>query len=82
MTILAHHYLSDIPHKDAPMPHHLAGLQYTRSGYGSRIPTTHMVKLPGSNRWRRVYVCIWSNAGTAYVDTIGANGEKGWTVIL
>jgi hypothetical protein len=36
-------------------------------GYpGRKIPTAHMVQLR-DKRWRRVYVCQISNAGTAYV---------------
>ena len=34
-------------------------------GYGRQIPTRH--KLLYLNRWRRVFVCLMSNAGTAYV---------------
>ena len=34
-------------------------------GYGGKIPTRHAVKL--GNRWRRVYVMNYGNAGTAYV---------------
>jgi hypothetical protein len=34
-------------------------------GYGSKIPTQHMVKWHG--RWRRVYVVCWGNSGTPYV---------------
>ena len=77
MAIVAHFNLADLEHKDAPMPWHTAGLTYTRSGYGSKIPTPHMVKLPGGKRWRRVYVSIWSNSGTAYVET--QSGD--WNVI-
>lgn len=69
--------MSDLEHKEAPLPHHRAGWGYTRSGYGSRIPTVHMVKLPGRKRWRRVYCCIWSNSGTCYVPDAAGN----WTVI-
>jgi hypothetical protein len=47
------------------------GLQYTSSGYGSRIPSRYLVQWAG--RWRRVYVTQWSNAGSAWVR-IG--GEK------
>ena len=43
------------------------GLSYTASGYGQKIPTSRMVKLPNDNRWRRVYCCIYSNIGTCYV---------------
>ena len=76
MSIIARHYFEDIPHKDSPLPHHTAGLQYTATGYGRQIPTTKMVQLPGSPRWRRVYCCIYSNIGTCYV-TAGKN----WIVI-
>jgi hypothetical protein len=57
---------------------------YTKSGYGRRIPTSRMVRLPGEARWRRVYVCIFSNSGTAYVEdrkTPKADGRPGWIVI-
>lgn len=67
MAIVATHAIESLESKDSPMPHHRAGLSYTRSGYGKKIPTTKMVKLPGSPRWRRVYCCIFSNAGTCYV---------------
>ena len=42
-----------------------AGLSYTASGYGRRIPTRYMVW--NGQRWQRVYVCQISNAGTAYI---------------
>jgi hypothetical protein len=60
------------------------GLSYTRSGYGRRIPTSRMVRLPGETQWRRVYVCIFSNSGTAYVEdrrNPKADGRPGWIVI-
>lgn len=50
---------------DKPLPHHEAGLSYTASGYGTRIPTTKVVKV--GSRWHRVYVRQFSNAGTAYI---------------
>jgi hypothetical protein len=43
------------------------GLSFTASGYGKRIPTSYMVQLPGSPRWRRVYCTIYGNSGTCYV---------------
>jgi hypothetical protein len=76
MAILSSHYLTDLEHKAAPLWWHKQGLSFTASGYGRKIPTVHMVKLPGSPRWRRVYCCIYSNAGTCYV----AQG-KDWIVI-
>jgi len=37
----------------------------SRTGYGGKIPTAHWVRY--GPRWRRVYVMIYSNAGTAYI---------------
>jgi hypothetical protein len=59
-----------VPHKDAPLWWQERGLNYTASGYGNRIPSRHMVRWQG--RWRRVYVCQYSNAGTAYIGKPGA----------
>lgn len=42
----------------------------TVSGYGAKIPTPYMVKW--ANRWRRVYVAQFGNAGTAYIGKPGA----------
>ena len=52
----------------APMPRHIAGLQWTASGYGRRIPMRYMVQWHG--RWRRVYYCNFGNAGTAYIGNL------------
>lgn len=41
----------------------------TRSGYGRRLPTRYLVRLPGERRWRRVLAICYSNAATLYVDT-------------
>lgn len=54
-----------VPSIDAPMAHHKRGLSFTATGYGRRIPTRTMVLFQG--RWRRVYVCQFSNSGTAYI---------------
>ena len=75
--ITASFYLDELEHKSEPLWWQLKGLSFTQSGYGRRIPTHHMVKLPGSPRWRRVYCCIYSNAGTCYVPDKYGN----WTVI-
>lgn len=48
-----------------PLPHHKAGLTYTASGYGAAIPTVWMVTV-GSRKYR-IYMCQYSNAGTAYI---------------
>jgi hypothetical protein len=41
------------------------GLSQTASGYGSKLTTSHRIKVDG--RWHRVYVRCYSNAGTAYI---------------
>lgn len=48
---------------DAPRYH-------TQSGYGLKLPSRYMVKWAG--RWRRVYICQISNAGSAYIGKPGA----------
>ncbi len=37
-------------------------------GYGRKIPTQYLIQL-ADKRWRRVYVCCFSNSGTAYIVT-------------
>lgn len=45
----------------------------SRSGYGSKLPTSWMLKLKAndprfpSTRWHRVYVIQYSNAGSSYI---------------
>ena len=51
--------------KDSPLWWQKQGLSYTASGYGSKIPTRHMVRF--NSRWHRVYCRIYSNAGTCYI---------------
>lgn len=51
-----------------------AGLSYTASGYGHRIPTQYKVKWLG--RWRRVYCRIFSNSGTCYIRTSEAESGE------
>lgn len=48
-----------------PLAWQEAGLHYTATGYGSRIPTQYMVKYQG--KWRRVYCFIFSNVGTCFI---------------
>jgi len=59
------------PVKNEPLPWQLLGLQFTRSGYGSRIPTQYKVKYFG--KWRRVYCHIYSNIGTLYIGKLSDN---------
>ena len=82
-TIRARIPFSELPSMRDPLPHHDMGLSYTASGYGDRIPTVYKVQLPGSTRWRRVYCCIHSNAGTLYVEHRGKlpTDRIEWTVI-
>lgn len=60
-----------VTHKEKPLRHHDLNLQYTATGYGSKIPTPYMIFF--ESKWRRIYVAIFSNAGTAYVIV---DGEK------
>jgi hypothetical protein len=46
-----------------------AGLTWTATGYGARIPSHYMVKFEG--RWRRVYIARYGNAGTYYIGKAG-----------
>lgn len=60
-----------VPHKVHELEWQKRGLQYTLSGYGSKIPTKYMVKI--GNRWHRVYCQIYSNIGSLFVV---CNGKK------
>lgn len=62
----------EVPVKSAPMAHHVRGLSWTRSGYGTRIPTELMVMV--DRRWRRVYACQISNASTLFVGKALSSG--------
>ena len=59
-----------VDHQETPLWWQERGLTYTATGYGNRIPSRHLVRWQG--RWRRVYVCQFSNAGTAYIGKPGA----------
>ena len=76
MAILDRICINDLQQKVNLLPWQEAGLQYTASGYGRKIPTSRMVRLPGDQRWRRVYCCCYSNAGTCYVVK-----GKDWIVV-
>lgn len=51
------------------LPWQRAGLSYTASGYGVKIPTRYTVKYAG--RVRRVYCTICSNVGSLFVVVKG-----------
>lgn len=56
--------------EDRPLWFHTAGLQETASGYGARLRTARVVRLP-DGRTRRVYLTIYSNVGTAWINLDG-----------
>lgn len=53
------------------LPWQAAGLSWTATGYGMKIPSTQCVRLNG--RVYRVYVTQISNAGSAWIKV---KGEK------
>ena len=59
-----------VPVKESPLEWQTRGLQETASGYGRKLTTRYMVQWAG--RWRRVYCCLISNAGTCYIGKPGA----------
>ena len=61
----------ELESKENPLWWQEHGLMFTTSGYGSRIPTHHMVRYHG--KWRRVYCCIYSNIGTCYIGKLSDN---------
>ncbi len=64
----------EVPFKRAPLWWQDRGLSFTSSGYGSRIPTQHMVQFNG--KWRRVYCRIYSNIGTCYIGKLVGTGAR------
>ncbi len=81
MAIVARSHIENLSHKVRMLSWQATPLSFTRSGYGRRIPTAHMVKLPGSNRWRRVYQHCFGNAATSYVEIRDGSGKVNWHVI-
>lgn len=59
----------NVPVREVPLPHHLRGLSYTATGYGSRIPTVYQVQW--QRRWRRVYAACYSNVASTYIGKAG-----------
>lgn len=51
---------------DRPLWFHLQGLQQTATGYGRKLTSSRCVTLP-DGRVRRIYITIYSNAGTAWI---------------
>lgn len=63
-----------VPARVSPLWWQERGLSFTASGYGRRIPTRYMIRI--GKRWRRVYCCQISNAGTCYVGSFGKPGAE------
>ncbi len=51
---------------DAPLWWHMQGLSQTTSGYGAKLNSGRIVRLP-DGRTRRIYITQFSNAGSAWV---------------
>jgi hypothetical protein len=60
-----------VPHRRTVRPRR----GQTASGYGRRMPSDLMVFY--RQRWRRVYVACFGNAGTAYIEDKDGN----WIVV-
>ncbi|WCO82008.1 hypothetical protein vBPpSSYP_26 [Pseudomonas phage vB_PpS_SYP] len=58
-----------VPHKQELMKHHHLELSFTRTGYGSKIPSMYKVQYQG--RWYRVYSICYSNVSTEYIVVKG-----------
>lgn len=52
--------------EERPLPWQLDGLQQTRSGYGARLTTSRVVRLP-DGKVRRIYATQFSNNGTCWI---------------
>jgi hypothetical protein len=50
-----------------PLWYHEKNLQQTSSGYGSRLTSPYKIKFEG--RMYRIYVTIFSNAGSSWIMT-------------
>lgn len=60
---------SDNDFVDKPLPWQQRGLSQTATGYGKRLASSRCLWF--NNRLHRVYVCCFSNAGTAYIESKG-----------
>lgn len=63
---LADHYAFE--YRESPPPSYYG---VSPSGYGSRIPTDHQVRINSAGPWRRVYAICFSNSGSLYVSIHG-----------
>ena len=74
MTILGYINREDFESRDQPLPWQRDGRSQTATGYGRKLVTSTQIRVNG--RWRRIYVCCYSNAGTAYITK-----GKDWLVV-
>jgi hypothetical protein len=71
---------------EKPLWFHNRGLMETSTGYGRKLRTTKMLRLTETgktllsseglsplNRLYRIYVCCFSNSGSAYIRVSGRN---------
>ena len=56
---------SPMAESERPLEWQRRGLQYTATGYGTKIPTSKVIRW-SDGRERRVYCDIYSNAGSCY----------------
>lgn len=61
--------INAFPTRERMLPWQAEGLTWTATGYGAKIPSTRQAFVAG--RWRRIYVAVYSNSGTAYVMVKG-----------
>jgi hypothetical protein len=47
------------------LPWQKRNLSYTRTGYGSKIPSPYKVFYKGV--WRRIYCTVYGNSGTSWI---------------
>ena len=67
-------YTQEVEAKRKPLWWQERDLSFTATGYGRRIPTDRMVRFNG--KWRRVYCCIYSNAGTCYIGRFDSKATE------
>ena len=61
---------SPMAEAERPLDWQRRGLQYTATGYGTKIPTSKVIRW-SDGRERRVYCDIYSNAGSCYCMIYG-----------
>jgi hypothetical protein len=61
---------SPMAEAERPLDWQRRGLQYTATGYGTKIPTSKVIKW-SDGKVRRVYCDIYSNAGSCYCMICG-----------